>query len=321
MHAFSRMTMFTARAYRFTGKERDAESDNDFFGARYYASAMGRFMSPDPSGLVLADQANPQSLNLYSYALNNPLRMIDPTGLTACFYGGVGDTPENDHDSTDYEDVADEQTCTQNGGVSLVNDQTVNVNGDDPGNYISTLDGGGSSIFVQFVAGKSCAQAALRGMVAHTEGMDNYPNGGYGSFVSGTVISAPDQFNSVIGASSNSFSFADPGMFNGHPPFDIQVRQGLNSDAFGRYQIMGATARAYNFNNFSPAGQDAAANKLLSIRNMVGPAMKDDIATAVSRGSNEWASLPGNSYGQGGVNLHAAIAAYYTARQSAPECK
>lgn len=31
-----------------TGKERDAESGNDYFGARYYASAMGRFLSPDP---------------------------------------------------------------------------------------------------------------------------------------------------------------------------------------------------------------------------------------------------------------------------------
>jgi RHS repeat-associated protein len=31
----------------FTGKERDTESGNDYFGARYYASTMGRFMSPD----------------------------------------------------------------------------------------------------------------------------------------------------------------------------------------------------------------------------------------------------------------------------------
>jgi len=32
---------------RFTGKERDAESGNDYFEARYYSSSMGRFMSPD----------------------------------------------------------------------------------------------------------------------------------------------------------------------------------------------------------------------------------------------------------------------------------
>ena len=38
---------------RFTGKERDSESGNDYFGARYYGSSMGRFMSPDPSGYWL----------------------------------------------------------------------------------------------------------------------------------------------------------------------------------------------------------------------------------------------------------------------------
>jgi len=55
----------------FTGKERDTESGNDYFGARYYASSMGRFMSPDKA---FADQyaVNPQSWNLYSYVRNNP---------------------------------------------------------------------------------------------------------------------------------------------------------------------------------------------------------------------------------------------------------
>jgi len=71
---------------RSTGKERDAESGNDYFGARYFASSMGRFMSPDPSGLFYADPTNPQSLNLYSYAYNNPLSNIDPTGQDACAY-------------------------------------------------------------------------------------------------------------------------------------------------------------------------------------------------------------------------------------------
>ncbi len=65
----------------YTGKERDAESGNDYFGARYYASSMGRMMSPDPSGLAYVDPTNPQSLNLYAYSMNNPLRFIDPNGL------------------------------------------------------------------------------------------------------------------------------------------------------------------------------------------------------------------------------------------------
>ena len=68
----------TANRYKFTGKERDTESGLDYFGARYYASSMGRFMSPDwaakaepvPYAKCWTD---PQSLNLYSYVRNNPL--------------------------------------------------------------------------------------------------------------------------------------------------------------------------------------------------------------------------------------------------------
>ena len=64
---------------KFTGKERDAESGLDYFGARYYGSALGRFTSPDE---VFADQhpADPQSWNLYGYVRNNPLKNVDPTG-------------------------------------------------------------------------------------------------------------------------------------------------------------------------------------------------------------------------------------------------
>lgn len=76
--------LFVHLACHFTGKERDSESGNDYFGARYYASTMGRFMSPDWSAKLepvpYAKLDNPQSLNLYSYMLNNPLSGVDPDG-------------------------------------------------------------------------------------------------------------------------------------------------------------------------------------------------------------------------------------------------
>jgi len=65
---------------KFTGKERDAETSLDFFEARYMSSAQGRFTSPDPAGLLAAKPANPQSWNLYAYAMNNPLSNTDPSG-------------------------------------------------------------------------------------------------------------------------------------------------------------------------------------------------------------------------------------------------
>jgi RHS repeat-associated protein len=70
--------------FKFTGKERDSESGLDNFGARYNSSNMGRFMSPDWSAVVVsvpfAKFSDPQSLNLYSYARNNPLNLTDPDG-------------------------------------------------------------------------------------------------------------------------------------------------------------------------------------------------------------------------------------------------
>jgi RHS repeat-associated protein len=70
--------------HHFTGKERDAESGNDYFEARYYSSAMGRFMSPDWSAkeepVPYAKLDDPQSLNLYAYVQNNPLIRFDKDG-------------------------------------------------------------------------------------------------------------------------------------------------------------------------------------------------------------------------------------------------
>jgi RHS repeat-associated protein len=70
--------------YKFQGKELDAETGLYNFGARYYNPALGRFMSPDWSGrpapVPYANFANPQSLNLYTFGLNNPLSMRDSDG-------------------------------------------------------------------------------------------------------------------------------------------------------------------------------------------------------------------------------------------------
>jgi len=64
-----------------TGKERDSESGNDYFGARYYASSMGRWMSPDTDFNLKRILPNPQRWNRYAYVINNPLVLVDPNGL------------------------------------------------------------------------------------------------------------------------------------------------------------------------------------------------------------------------------------------------
>ena len=74
-------------ASRSTGKERDTESGLDYFGARSFGSTMGRWMSPDWSKNIdpipYAILSEPQSLNLYNYVGNNPLRNKDDDGHEA----------------------------------------------------------------------------------------------------------------------------------------------------------------------------------------------------------------------------------------------
>jgi RHS repeat-associated protein len=65
---------------KFTLKERDTETGLDYFLARYYSSAQGRFSSPDPL-LSSGRLTEPQSWNRYNYCSNNPLNIIDPNGL------------------------------------------------------------------------------------------------------------------------------------------------------------------------------------------------------------------------------------------------
>jgi len=81
--------------YKFTGKERDAESGLDDFGARYYGSSTGRFMSPDwaerATAVPYATLASPQSLNLFSYVSDNPLGRTDPDGHRCAPAGSICD--------------------------------------------------------------------------------------------------------------------------------------------------------------------------------------------------------------------------------------
>jgi RHS repeat-associated protein len=65
---------------KFTAQERDAETGLDYFKARYYASALGRFTGTDPV-IMSKDRAfNPQEINLYAYCKNSPLGHTDPDG-------------------------------------------------------------------------------------------------------------------------------------------------------------------------------------------------------------------------------------------------
>jgi RHS repeat-associated protein len=74
----------TQNDYKFEGKERDTETGNDDFGARYYSSNFGRWLSPDwssiPEPVPYANLTNPQTLNLYAMVQDNPESFADLDG-------------------------------------------------------------------------------------------------------------------------------------------------------------------------------------------------------------------------------------------------
>ena len=63
--------------YKFTGHELDSETGLYYCGARYYDASQGRFLTPDT---IVQSPGDPQTLNRYAYARNNPLAFVDPSG-------------------------------------------------------------------------------------------------------------------------------------------------------------------------------------------------------------------------------------------------
>jgi RHS repeat-associated protein len=85
--------------YKFTGKERDTETNLDYFGARYYSNGLGRFITPDwaakPAAIPYAVIGDPQTLNLYGYVRGLPTVLVDVDG-----HGWWGDFGSGLYDST-----------------------------------------------------------------------------------------------------------------------------------------------------------------------------------------------------------------------------
>src|SRR5439155_20562762 len=72
-----------APAYRFTGREHDEPLYLYYYRARYYHTDLQRFISEDPIGFRGGDA------NLYAYVRNNPIALIDPTGLLWFYWHGA----------------------------------------------------------------------------------------------------------------------------------------------------------------------------------------------------------------------------------------
>src|SRR5437868_7966351 len=132
----------TVNHYKFTGKERDSESNLDYFGARYYSSNQGRWLSPDwsgaPEAVPYADLADPQTLNLYGYVRNNPLGRSDVDGHCCDF-----------SDVSDFSTAAVNAWASDNLAGAGRQDQTTDAGriGAAVGDAVATVQGTGEVLF------------------------------------------------------------------------------------------------------------------------------------------------------------------------------
>ncbi len=97
--------------YLFCGKEKDS-TGLYYYGARYYDPDLGRFMSKDP---LPGHFLNPQTLNRYTYCINNPMKYLDPAGLRLLSVEeeiGEVESPEDSHISEDEWETEDESILT-----------------------------------------------------------------------------------------------------------------------------------------------------------------------------------------------------------------
>jgi RHS repeat-associated protein len=149
-----------SNGYKFTGKERDAESSLDFFEARHYGSSLGRFMQPDPSGLLAQRPSYPQSWNLYAYTMNNPLVFIDPTGLDCVYANDTGNGVESiDHHSNSGE-------CGKNGGSwapGYVDENWAHFNESTGMFQVGSINGSGNNSTVDYTMFEAGAQTQFNG--------------------------------------------------------------------------------------------------------------------------------------------------------------
>src|SRR5947209_6297672 len=94
---------------QFTDYEYDYELGDSYADFREQSPVLGRYFSPDPYNGSM-DVSNPQSLNRYSYVLNNPLRATDPLGLECVWDDGS-------YDSLEDPDTGNWEGCSSAGGT------------------------------------------------------------------------------------------------------------------------------------------------------------------------------------------------------------
>ncbi|MGB6898276.1 MAG: RHS repeat-associated core domain-containing protein [Candidatus Acidiferrum sp.] len=123
--------------YKFEGKERDTETGNDDFGARYYSERFGRWLGSDwssvPVAVPYANLTNPQTLNLYAMVSDDPESFADLDGHTnEASYGNSGSGTQTCASTGAGASGTTASGCGNNAPASQVQTQAQNQSAQQP---------------------------------------------------------------------------------------------------------------------------------------------------------------------------------------------
>ncbi len=198
--------------------------------ARYYGSALGRFISPDP-GNSGAEPSDPQSWNAYSYVLNSPLSNTDPDGEDICKDGSyadacVTDTPPDPIQTLPFPQGPSQQPPTTNpapvqpgpvfnppggntgncvAGFAAAGAGVVGAIGADVGFDLGAVAGAGAGTLVEPGGGTVVGGVAGGlGGAAFGGGLGAYYGGRFGASVGSIVCASGGGGSGAVGGATES---------------------------------------------------------------------------------------------------------------------
>jgi len=169
--------------YKLAGKERDAETNLDYFAARFDSSNLSRFMSPDPVG---GHQEDPQTLNRYAYVRNSPTTLTDPTGLDSyleCADGQDGCQQRavgiDEHNQVKWANVQTEKVDGKTVAIEVKSDNKGNLYDRNSGQSY-TGSANGSGMFFSKDGGKTSSAGVFDNFSGHEDTFQDagWANGG-----------------------------------------------------------------------------------------------------------------------------------------------
>jgi RHS repeat-associated protein len=221
----------------FTGQDQDVVTGSGGTGVydylfRKYDPSAGRWLSPDPKGWGAVNLHNPQSFDRYAYVENDPLRLVDPSGLDLCYYGDPADV-STDNDPSDWGDSSAAE-CKAEGGLIVDAQTTVVVDdGDCRGNDPNSV---------------ACMQVYF---YFNSLGLLSAPNNGRncssGSASAGQYVAASAQ---VAAMTAQFFSGAGPTNQTFGPGTATSAVMGQSAgvqDVLNNYYMTGQTSGLYTF--------------------------------------------------------------------------